>query len=855
MPQPNNNSKGQNSEPSINSDINNRTDNNNERKKSKFSIKNKFVFIPLVLIAAILLLSLGYLFISNNKTAIGPAINKIITKQIEESRGDGFWKFDLVKPVFAQIEEMVSKIKPSIPFSKVAISEVENLNSFTEEESIQFSETQKQALEESGFFLVYNNLIKDQSGGAQDDFVDMYDTFDGNGNKYYRKQNNAVFISSDVALHLYHILIDRSFQRMEEIKFQPMLRSMTRVLFLDSINKYNLTDDAKLKESYKRLSAYYLIPLVVLDTGNQSAGINLKPEDYNTFAQYLDAVNNQKIENSEKDLTFSLNEKKYDGIELSDEIYQLAASELELIQNAKGKGLSPLFTPLRPEFENDYSQFKPRSHYTKNDILKSYFISMMWHGRMGFVVKSPDLTRDALIMTGQINNLKAGDEELSKIWSDMSVVIDFFVGEVDDLTAYQYTDLIKKVYGDDDISDEDFTDGKLLEEFINKAKEELPAPKIVSEALAVFDNGGERDKLLADTKQFRFMGQRFTPDAYIINNLTQGVGEPDPETGQLLPTMPTALMPIHLIQPENQVVENYLDDWVNDPARIQKQKRQSDKIITKILDRLKKEFAGYESSVWTQNIYWSWLNCFKPLLAGYGEGYPYFMQTDNWLKKNLSTVLGSFTELKHDTLLYAKQSYAEMGGGGENPDVLPPVVKGYVEPDLTFWNRIITLAETTEKGLKDRNVFPQEFEYKYKVFIDSAKFFKQITEQELQNQKISDDDFEKLRTISSSLSRIVEPIGGQELTEKEKRAGIIADIHTDAVYEQILYEATGKPFIIYAAVKDTNGVRLTRGVVFNHYEFADKLDERLSDEDWQAKVYDGQGQLPASDKWSLELIK
>ncbi|NCP17522.1 DUF3160 domain-containing protein [Candidatus Kuenenbacteria bacterium] len=52
-----------------------------------------------------------------------------------------------------------------------------------------------------------------------------------------------------------------------------------------------------------------------------------------------------------------------------------------------------------------------------------------------------------------------------------------------------------------------------------------------------------------------------------------------------------------------------------------------------------------------------------------------------------------------------------------------------------------------------------------------------------------------------------------------------------------------------------NGTRLTRGVVFNHYEFADKLDERLSDEDWQAKVYDGQGQLPTSDKWSLELVK
>jgi len=57
------------------------------------------------------------------------------------------------------------------------------------------------------------------------------------------------------------------------------------------------------------------------------------------------------------------------------------------------------------------------------------------------------------------------------------------------------------------------------------------------------------------------------------------------------------------------------------------------------------------------------------------------------------------------------------------------------------------------------------------------------------------------------------------------------------------------------AVKDINGTRLTRGVVFNHYEFTDQLLERLSDEDWQAKVYEGSGELPMPDRWSTELVK
>jgi hypothetical protein len=96
---------------------------------------------------------------------------------------------------------------------------------------------------------------------------------------------------------------------------------------------------------------------------------------------------------------------------------------------------------------------------------------------------------------------------------------------------------------------------------------------------------------------------------------------------------------------------------------------------------------------------------------------------------------------------------------------------------------------------------------------------------------------------------------GEELTPKDRRAGIIADIHTDAVRGEILYEATGKPYLIYVAVKDSNGVRLTRGLVYNHYELIGPLAERYADEDWQKIVYDGIGELPAADEWSRDLVR
>ncbi|MEA1962674.1 MAG: DUF3160 domain-containing protein [Patescibacteria group bacterium] len=832
---------------------------NNDSDSQEQKTNNKiFLFAIPILAISIVLVSAFICFALINKMPYKVKLEQMITQDKQDVQKQNIsdnnkilidekksFNLNLIKPVFAEFVEVKEIIKPKLQKIKTNIKNIENFDSFQDKEKIIFSDKQKQALENYGFFITDNDIIKTQEWGV-DDFVDMYNNFDGNSNKYYREPQDAIFITSDVALHLYHILIDRSFQKIEESKFQPFLRAMTKSLFLDSIDNYNIAVEPEIKESYKRLSAYYLIPLVVLDTGSKLANIDINLDDYMTLARYMDAVSEKKIENSKEKLEFSLDSDVYENIKIDKEIYDLARAELQFINNAERLNLSPIFTPLRPEFINDYSQFKPRSHYTKNDILKSYFIAMMWYGRMGFPLKSQELTRDALIITKQINSLKVGNENLSKLWLDMSAAIDFFVGETDDLTAYQYTEIIKKIYGEE-VTDKELVDKKYLNNFTQIALDQLPPPKIISEVLDVYDNIDDRKEFLKDIMQFRFMGQRFTPDAYIINSLTQGVGAPDSETGQMLPSMPTALMPVSLLKPDNKTVKKYLDEWVIDFAP------KSDKVIAKFYNKLNNEFSAYGNDIWTQNIYWSWLYCFKPLLSDYDTGYPFFMANENWQKKNLGTVLGSYTELKHDTLLYAKQSYAELGGGGGNPKEIPPVVKGYVEPDLIFWNRITALAKTTENGLKSRNIFPKEFEYKFKSFIESAEFFRQIAKQELLNEKISDEDFEKLRTINLKFNEIVEPLNGQELATKEKRAGIIADIHTNAVKKKILYEATGKPYILYVVVNDINGARLTRGAVFNHYEFTAPLDNRLADEDWQKKVYEKEGIIPDEDKWSNEI--
>ncbi len=76
--------------------------------------------------------------------------------------------------------------------------------------------------------------------------------------------------------------------------------------------------------------------------------------------------------------------------------------------------------------------------------------------------------------------------------------------------------------------------------------------------------------------------------------------------------------------------------------------------------KMNEYITGLDTDVWTQNLYWGWLHQLRPLLDERGNGYPIFMQNTAWMRKDLNTFLGSWTELKHDTILYTKQVYAEM---------------------------------------------------------------------------------------------------------------------------------------------------------------------------------------------------
>ena len=78
------------------------------------------------------------------------------------------------------------------------------------------------------------------------------------------------------------------------------------------------------------------------------------------------------------------------------------------------------------------------------------------------------------------------------------------------------------------------------------------------------------------------------------------------------------------------------------------------------------------------------------------------MQDPLYQYKELNTFQWNYSELKHDTILYVKQAYAELWWGWEDecsimitpPDL--PIPKWYVEPNIDLIDSILKLTNDTK---------------------------------------------------------------------------------------------------------------------------------------------------------------
>ncbi|MFA6431220.1 MAG: DUF3160 domain-containing protein, partial [Candidatus Margulisiibacteriota bacterium] len=494
------------------------------------------------------------------------------------------------------------------------------------------------------------------------------------------------------------------------------------------------------------------------------------------------------------------------------------------INDAAGP-LPSLENPIE-EGNEDFTQYKIRGHYEKNDALKSYFRAMMWFGRRSFPVKDIDKTLSAILMTrtvasaGQMKKLESVDSMLT-----------YMVGATDDYTVSDYYRKINlEVFGDKmpkmDLLVKN-TD-EIVKKYQSVAVKILPPPRIVSTQTGL---GKDQEQRIRETAGFKFLGQRFTWDAYIFGQLTS----PSVGSNENPRNLPSALDAMQLLGSTAAKKE----------MTAAQQKKKWNNYDTQVV-KLEKEIEGKIEKETT--FYDAWLGTLKTLFVNSSKQL--FAISEPWGYKNLNAALGSWTELKHDTILYAEQVYAEMGGEQEEfrvPAYVAPDPKGYIEPNPEFFKRAMNLAKGISEKLAAAGFMPEEYAGKMSIFADISKTAYEIAAKEVSGAEILPDDYSSIVTLLNSFNSSLLLGDEQMYTENrdDLQMALIADIATDAVSGTVLEVATGVPQRMIVCVKDPfGGTRLTHGYVYSWYQFPSS--KRMSDKEWKAIVYgniDAQKQL------------
>jgi hypothetical protein len=498
----------------------------------------------------------------------------------------------------------------------------------------------------------------------------------------------------------------------------------------------------------------------------------------------------------------------------------------------------------------DYSQFRPRGHYTKTAQLSRYFRAMMWLGRAdtgwnvlppdpqsGIVSDSQRELRNAVLLiqllqsTGCINQLRQASD-----------ILDFMVGRSDNLSAFQLSDLVvqQKIN-----SVSDLTGSSTIQGFQDTLlHSDLGAQRIRSQIVL---SDPDEPYQVPPPSTFQMFGQRFVVDSFVLSKVVYDSIIYNGE--KVRRKMPTGLDVAYALG--------------NDTALPLLEQQMIEFPYASNL-KASREFIGqFRPSYWQENLYNIWLDALRTLHADltFEKRLPQAMRTQAWQLKQLQTQMASWAELRHDTILYAKQSYTS-GISCEYPT-------GYVEAYPETYDRVKRFATETARRIEAAD-YKLTIQDHTEIQNRQVKFLKQmaatlgkleaLARKELAAEPFSEIDQQWLKTAINSRNNLCgsPPIydgwycqlfygGGARSGEWDPT---VIDVHTDPDSQSVLEEGVGNCNFLVVAVENDDDRSIYVGPAYSYYEFQRPAKDRLTDNDWQKLLLSPDG--PPRPEWASD---
>jgi hypothetical protein len=645
------------------------------------------------------------------------------------------------------------------------------------------------------------------------------------GSAYFAVYTNdlPVFVTTDSILHAMHSMYDDMLKEMEETFFTDALDEVLSKC-LEELAKSASTWGTT-AANYRDVDLYLTVARNLLAGAGAPAVPTMRPGRDEWDGELLVKSRLDQDQEAKKILGFVQSLK---------------------LQSGSGADVTEIYGGRRPI---DYSQFKPRGHYSKSTALSRYFRAMMWLGRAdtgwnvlpllagsGIVSDVPRELRNAVVLT----QLLQSTGTMGRL-RQMSDVLDFMVGENDSLTPFQMGDLLAKR---EITSASELAWGSQVEAFQDAFRRgELGTQQIRSQVVL---SDPEDLMQVPPPSVFQLFGQRFVVDSFVLSKVVyDSIIFDGKKVERWMPNGGDVMFALG-----NDTVLPLLEQEMAQFPYAANLKASQEYV------------SQYQPAFWRRNLYNIWLDAIRTLSADRlsDERVPEAMQTAAWQRKQLQTQLSSWSEVRHNTVLYAKQSYTS-GEKCEYPT-------GYVEPYPETYARLKSFAKILAERIEaadfktaghDRaDVKRREVDF-LKEMGDVLVKLEGLAKKELAGEQFSDDDKQWVKkAINENAGGCGVSIyngwysklfygGGVRCAEWDPT---VVDVHTDPNSGQVLEEGVGNCNFLVVAVDNDDARMIYVGPAYSYYEFQQEAGNRLTDGQWQQTLM--KGEEPPRPDWTKE---
>jgi hypothetical protein len=505
--------------------------------------------------------------------------------------------------------------------------------------------------------------------------------------------------------------------------------------------------------------------------------------------------------------------------------------------------------------EVDFSQFKPRGHYEKTEELRRYFKAMMWCGRTDLRVagnpreSSPRELGAAIVLHDLLR--QSGKFER---WQQFDRIMQTFVGQTDSMTFAQLGVVLAAagIRSPADVKDLD----TLAALQARIAACNFGAQEIRGDVFEINPHSPQKFIL---PRSFTFLGQKFAVDSWVTAKLV--FDDVRWNSRAVMRRIPSCLDVAFAVFGNDHTVP-ILVERMNNPAG--RQFRDGpDNPYQHSLAAARNVIDAKPDTQWKANLYNGWLGCLRELSAPTTDAkYPEAMRTQAWAMKSLNTQLASWTQLRHDTILYVKQSYT-MGAACYYP-------AGFVEPVPNFWARLEQMSARAA-GLIEETLYPnatlrQQHTKFLGNFAEKMATLRAIAEKELAQRELTKQETKFLEDVIE-IYHVREGSGSRRMyagwypglfylggPDSLKWDALVADVHTNPPTPIVgdpgcvLHQGVGGVDLLMIAIDNGKDRMVYAGPVLSHYDFEMPGVSRKSDNEWKNDLR--AGRKPPRPEWT-----